>query len=196
MSEIGKSILKGLGELTMLTRFQELWSEVTREGADKLFEHMRNIGYFDAPASSAYHLSKRGGLLEHSVNVTETLLKMANAVDAPYTRETLIVVGLLHDIGKAAYYGKPNYIENILKSGKQSEAKPFETNKDRSAIPHEVAALHIIPQYMELTEDEAFAILYHNGLYTSIGYQLKGNESVLQILIHSADMIASRTEDK
>ena len=176
----------------MLTRFIEVWEEMERPGARELFEHMRNIGYFDAPASSAYHLSKRGGLLEHSVNVTETLLKMANAVDAPYTRETLIVVGLLHDIGKAAYYGKLNYIENILKSGKVSEAKPYETNKDRSAIPHEVAALHIIPQYMELTEDEAFAILYHNGLYTSIGYQLKGNETGLVVLTHAADMYCSR----
>lgn len=180
----------------MLTRFNELYSEIIRPGRDELLNHMREIGYFDAPASSAYHLSKRGGLLEHSVNVTEILLKLASVLDAPYTRETLIVVGLLHDIGKASYYGKPNYIENILKSGKRSDAKPYEPNKERVAIPHEVAALHIIPKFIELTEDEAFAILYHNGLYTSIGYQLKGNESILQILIHSADMIASRTEDK
>jgi len=88
----------------MLTRFNELWSEVKREGASELLNHMREIGYFDAPASSAYHLSRDGGLMEHSVNVTETLLKMAKAVDAPYSRETLIVVGLLHDIGKASYY--------------------------------------------------------------------------------------------
>ena len=180
----------------MLTRFNELYSEITRPGRDELLNHMRQIGYFDAPASSAYHLARDGGLMEHSVNVTETLLKLASAIDAPYSRETLIVVGLLHDIGKASYYGKPNYIENILKSGKRSDAKPYEPNKERVAIPHEVAALHIIPKFIELTEDEAFAILYHNGLYTSIGYQLKGNESILQILIHSADMLASRTEER
>lgn len=180
----------------MLTRFNELYSEITRPGRDELLNHMREIGYFDAPASSAYHLSRDGGLMEHSVNVTEILLKLANAIDAPYTRETLIVVGLLHDIGKASYYGKPNYIENILKSGKRSDTKPYETNKERVAIPHEVAALHIIPKFIELTEDEAFAILYHNGLYTSIGYQLKGNESLLQIILHASDMVASRTEEK
>lgn len=180
----------------MLTRFNELWSEITREGSDKLLDHMRNIGYFDAPASSAYHLSKRGGLLEHSINVTETLLKMANAVDAPYTRESLIIVGLLHDLGKAGFYGKPAYTENILKSGKQSDAKPYETNKELIAIPHEVVATIIIPQFMQLTEDEMFAILYHNGLYTNIGYQLKGKETPLMILTHCSDMICSRTEDK
>lgn len=179
----------------MLTRFNELWGEVSREGADKMLNHMREIGYFDAPASGSYHLAKRGGLMEHSINVTETLLKMSNAVDAPYSRETLIIVGLLHDIGKANYYGKPNYIDNILKSGKRSEAKPYETNKERVAIPHEVAALHIIPLHMALTEDEAFAILYHNGLYTSIGYQLKGKETPLQILLHAADMLSSRGEE-
>lgn len=179
----------------MLNRFNELWSEVKREGSLELLGKMRTMGYFDAPASGSYHLAKRGGLLEHSINVTETLLKMAKAVDAPYERETLIIVGLLHDIGKADYYGKPQYIDNILKSGKRSEAKPYETNKERVAIPHEVAALHIIPLHMELTEDEAFAILYHNGLYTSIGYQLKGKETPLQILLHCADMLSSRGEE-
>lgn len=179
----------------MLTRFNELWNEIERPGKDELLNHLREIGYFEAPASSAYHLAEDGGLFKHSVNVTEILLKMANAVDAPYTRETLIVVGLLHDIGKAAYYGKPNYVENILKSGKRSEAKPYETNKDRIAIPHEVAALHIIPKFIDLSEDEAFAILYHNGLYTSIGYQLKGNETGLFILTHAADMYCSRVNE-
>lgn len=179
----------------MLTRFNELWNEIERPGKDELLNHMREIGYFDAPASSAYHLSKRGGLLEHSVNVTEILLKMADAVDAPYTRESLIIVGLLHDLGKAGFYGKPAYIENILKSGKQSDAKPYETNKDLLAIPHEVVATIIIPQFMNLTEDEMFAILYHNGLYTNIGYQLKGKETPLMILTHSADMYCSRVTE-
>lgn len=180
----------------MLTKFNELYSEITRPGRDELLNHMREIGYFDAPASSAYHLARDGGLMEHSVNVTETLLKLAKAVDAPYSRETLIVVGLLHDIGKAGFNGKPAYVENILKSGKRSDTKPYEPNKDLVAIPHEVIATIIIPQFMQVTEDELFAILYHNGLYTNIGYQLKGKETLLQILTHSADMICSRTEER
>ena len=179
----------------MLTRFNELYAEITREGADELLNYMRNAGYFEAPASSSYHLAKDGGLLEHSINVTETLLKLAKAVDSDYSRETLIIVGLLHDLGKAGFYGKPGYVENILKSGKRSDAKPYETNKDLLAVPHEVVAISIIPQYMQISEDELFAILYHNGLYTSIGYQLKGKETNLQILLHCADMLSSRGEE-
>ena len=32
--------------------------------------------YLTAPASTKFHLCKEGGLLEHSVNVAETLLKL------------------------------------------------------------------------------------------------------------------------
>jgi len=182
----------------MLNRFNELWSEVTREGSLELLGKMRTMGYFDAPASSSNHLAKRGGLLEHSINVTELMLKMATATDAPYERETLIIVGLLHDIGKASYYGKPAYKPNILKSGKVSEAKPYEKNKELPLVPHEVSAIHIISQHMELSEDEVFAILYHNGLYTSLGYEIKnsGRETHLYLITHAADMIASRILEK
>lgn len=182
----------------MLTRFNELWNEVEREGSEELLNHMREIGYFEAPASGSNHLARRFGLLEHSINVTELMLKMAEATDLDSPRESLIIVGLLHDIGKASYFGQPAYIPNILKSGKVSEARPYERNKSMPLVPHEISAIHIITQFMELSEDELFAILYHNGLYTSLGYEIKnsGRETHLYLITHCADMIASRIIEK
>ena len=177
-------------------RFDELISKVKRPGMDKLMETLEDSGFFYAPASSGYHLAKDGGLLEHSVNVANLALKLEDRLEHGASRESIILVALFHDLGKAGDYGKSNYVENILKSGKRSEAKPFETNKELLAIPHEVASVAILNRHILLSEEEAFAILYHNGLYTNIGYGLRGNEKPLQMLLHFADLWASRVVEK
>lgn len=177
--------------------FDELICFVQREGIEDLKKHLEEIGYFNSPASTQYHLAEDRGLLKHSVNVTNTMLKLKSSMDLDdISIETIVIVGLFHDIGKAGYYGKPNYVENILKSGKRSDAKPFEVNKEILAVPHEVSAIHILTNFIKLTEEEVFAILYHNGLYTSIGYQLKGNERELQTVLHFADLYCSRFIEK
>ncbi|MDE5993144.1 MAG: hydrolase, partial [Oscillospiraceae bacterium] len=44
---------------------------ITREGADKLLEYLLSdkSDFFTAPASTRFHGSYEGGLLEHSLNV-------------------------------------------------------------------------------------------------------------------------------
>lgn len=178
-------------------KFDELYSFIQREGREELRAYLERCGYFKAPASSQYHLCKDGGLLEHSVNVTNLMLQMKKAFELGHISiESIAITGLLHDIGKAGYYGKPGYIENILKNGQRSSAKPYESNKDMLSIPHEVTAIHTITQHISLTEEEVFAILYHNGLYTSTGYGLKGQERELQTLLHHCDLWSSRFIEK
>ena len=171
--------------------FDNYYSMIDREGKEELLQYLEINGYFTAPASSKYHLCKEGGLLEHSINVVNLMMDINGLLNAAYT-ESIVIVGLFHDLGKANYYGKPNYKDNILKNGKRSDAKPYEKNKDMLNIPHEVSSIHILSQYIELTEEETFAILYHNGLYTPVGYGLKGNETSLSMIAHFADLYASR----
>ena len=178
--------------------FMKYFSEITREGTVDLLEFLQETGYFTAPASTKHHLYEEGGLLEHSLNVLVTAQNIAPSLgmDGPEYRESIIIAALFHDLGKSSYYGEPMYVENILKSGLRSEAKPYVTNKDQLPIPHEITSVHILTKFIDLTEDEAFAIIYHNGLYTNLGYQLRGNERPLQMLIHFADMWASRVIEK
>lgn len=179
-------------------RFKKLMENVKREGNENLLEHLKASGYFNAPCSSQYHLAEEGGLLKHSVNVTDLMLDMADLLNCfeEDVTESIIICGLFHDLGKANYYDKPNYVENILKSGKQSAAKPYARNKDRLNVSHEIASIHILSKFIQLTEEETFAILYHNGLYTSTGYSLKGNERPLQMILHFADLWASRVMER
>lgn len=158
---------------------------------DRFSKKLLERGFDKAPASSAYHGSEEGGLLKHSVKVCDIALGIAEAVGYENTA-AVIIAALFHDIGKIGYKGKPNYVENILKSGKRSEAKPYEVNKELLGIPHEVISLQEVENNIEIDEEIAHAILFHNGLYSGLGRELKGHETKLQMIIHFADLWESR----
>ena len=79
-----------------------------KEQFDKLITYMENeTAWLTAPASTKYHLCKAGGLLEHSLNVAETILKLKDAIAPTITNESCVIVALLHDLGKVGMPGKP-----------------------------------------------------------------------------------------
>ena len=133
----------------MKERIVDLLMRTKREGIENLIQWMEENGYFTAPCSTQHHLCKEGGLAEHSLNVVEFMEKMYmypfNQVKIPF--DSLIICGLLHDIGKCGQYGKSYYVENYLtkrdKEGNpiRSEAKPYTTNVDLFNVPHEVRSL-------------------------------------------------------
>jgi 23S rRNA maturation-related 3'-5' exoribonuclease YhaM len=182
----------------MKDKIIELLRSTGRKGMGDLIVHMDEIGFFTAPCSSQYHLCKVGGLAEHSLNVWEfmnyTFCASKHTKDIPINSQ--IIASLLHDLGKAAYHGKPNYVPNILKGGEISKAKPFETNKDLPPFDHAYKSCMIASKFIELTEDEEFAIRYHDGLYVPSGRDIQGKERPLQLLLHFSDMYCSRFIEK
>jgi putative nucleotidyltransferase with HDIG domain len=161
-----------------------------------LIQAMEEGGFFTAPCSGAHHLSKEGGLLEHSLNVLDYARKLNAAFGNPVKEESIIVTALLHDLGKMGDHGKPNYVEKILKSGQRSEAEPYTTNKDLKYIDHEIRSLMIAERYIRLSEEEEQAILLHNGLYGTFKYEIQGKETPLYMILHFADLWCSRVVEE
>jgi 23S rRNA maturation-related 3'-5' exoribonuclease YhaM len=186
----------------MKQKIIELLRSTERPGIENLINHMEEIGFFTAPCSTQYHLCKEGGLAEHSLNVYLYMKNTAAGIGYydPLTdsSDSIIITSLLHDLGKAGQYGKPNYIPNMIQDKKnkgeyvRSEAKPYETNKDLLAVPHEIRSIHIASQYIELTEQESFAVLFHNALYGDLKYAYTGKETPLSMLLHFADLWVTR----
>lgn len=183
-------------------KIKELLLSTKREGIENLIVHMEEHGFFKAPCSTQYHLAKEEGTAEHSLNVFEIAEEIARVLYPDIPRDSLIICSLLHDIGKMGQFGKPNYVPNMLKGRAtkanpnpepyQSTAKPYISNPELLYIDHEVRALSIISKFIDLTEEEQQAILWHNGLYGSFKYQIQGNETPLYLILHYADMWASR----
>ena len=188
-------------ENKQIEEFKTMLTKTNRDGMDLLIEYLEENGFFDAPCSGGYHLAKQGGLLEHSLNVLHEAERIACSLigSKNFTKEfkdSIVIAALLHDIGKIGMFGKPLYVENVLKSGKKSDAKPYATNSELLYVDHEIRSVTIAQMFIDLTEDEYYAILYHNGLYTSVGrYNLQGKERKLQMIIHFADLWAARVTE-
>lgn len=182
-----------------LETITELLLSTKREGIEDLILYLDEIGFYDAPASTRYHGAKEGALAEHSLNVMNCARTLAKAWMGKKWYEahqdSITICALLHDLGKCGQFGKPLYIPNILKSG-QSEAQPFKTNPDLMTLPHEVVSVIEITKFIDLSEDEQRAIAWHNGLYGCFKYDIQGKETELYMIIHFADMWASRVVEK
>ena len=182
----------------------ELLLSTNRVGMDELLRYMDESGFYSAPCSGAYHLAEEGGLSKHSLNVYRTMLDLNQSLKADIPLDTIILVSILHDLGKMGDYGKPNYVENFVRSKTKnketgeydmvrSAAKPYETNKELLYVDHEVRSIAIAERFITLTEEEERAILLHNGLYGVFGYQLKtAKQTPLELILHWSDMWASR----
>ena len=183
-----------------------------RPGIDDLIDYMDEIGFFTAPASGGNHSIKEGGLAEHSLNVMRMIEKFGVAAlgGEGYNaiQDSAVIAALLHDLGKCGDYGKKMYVPNMIKDGrptkaepeqkyKQSEAKPWKRNPDLLPIDHSTRSIKLATLFIDLTEDEEFAIRYHDGLYEPANYSVKGHETQLYMLLHWADMWSSRVlEDR
>lgn len=179
-----------------------------REGVDDLIAYMEEIGFFTAPASGGNHSHSEGGLAEHSLNVCHMAEKLsvcliggANITDE--IRNSVVIAALLHDLGKCGDYGKQMYVPNMIKDGrptqknpeqkyKLSEAKPWKRNPDLLPLDHATRSIKLATLFIDLTEEEEFAIRYHDGLYETANYGVKGHETQLYMILHWADMWSSR----
>ena len=154
--------------MTNKEEFLEIYNKfITREGADKLLEYLTSPAsdFFTAPASTRYHLSREGGLLEHSLNVYHCLKsyleRAENKFSLSYSDETIAIVSLLHDVCKIKCYkkGKRNVKDE---TGKWISVDTFEYD-DTLPYGHGEKSVYMISPYMQLTREEAFAIRYHMG---------------------------------
>lgn len=180
--------------MTLLERYENLKSKVIerREEFLKFMEFVeKETEYLTAPASTKFHLCKEGGLLEHSVNVAENLLKIKNALAPEISDESCVIVALLHDLGKVGMPGNPQYIKNQPTEKQKfygySAWPPYKFNNDLTYLSVPVRSLYLIGDKISLTEEEVQAIIYHDGQYVDDNKSVACREEKLTLLLQYAD---------
>lgn len=167
-----------------------------REGIENLIAYLEQSDFFIAPCSTKYHLSCRGGLCEHSLNVYKALvdLCMSCHIDVVDNIETITLISLLHDLCKVNFYTQE--MKPVKKNNQWVQEKVYVV-KDDFPVGHGEKSVFIILKYLDLTKEEIMAIRWHMGAWDNA---VKGGDfsigtaqdkSKFVTLLHCADMLAS-----
>ena len=201
-------------------RFEDLMAKVNRDGVDQLMDYIKKSDFYSAPASTRFHLSCEGGLLQHSLNVYDCLIaKASSPVWGPIiekcSEESLIIMALLHDLCKTYYYVPSTKNQKVYDADKVNEARQrgeyikhdqmgdfyWETVlaysvEDKMPLGHGEKSVMLINRFMRLESDEIFAIRWHMGytedrsVYNAIGDAMEKHPIVLAL--YEADLEASK----
>ena len=174
-----------------------------RGSTDELLKWLLNSDFFLAPASTKYHLSEKGGLCQHSLNVLNRLREELFAEygdKCPYTEESVVIAALLHDVCKVNFYKEST--RNVKNEAGKWEEVPFYAVEEKFSFGHGEKSVFLTERYLSLTPQEALAIRFHMGAY---GSEFKGGDSShaavfekqpLALLLHLADMKATYLDEK
>lgn len=187
-----------------IDRFETEMAKVKREGANKLMNYIRNSDMYTAPASTRFHLSVAGGLLQHSLNVLDAMradlrknedgtysYMVAGKNVATITEESMVVMALLHDICKTNFY---TVVKKWRKdaNNKWEQYDTFEVD-DRVPYGHGEKSVMMIEEFMKLKPEERYAIRWHMGYSESNTLSLNNAIKKYPIVwaLHSADTKAT-----
>lgn len=176
--------------MTIHERYESLKKKVVKRKTEfEVFVTMleKDSIWMTSPASTRFHLNKEGGLLEHSVGVTETLLKLRETLALQLPEESCVIVGLFHDVGKIGMPGKPRYIKNNSEWEIKNRNMTYKINPDEVYMNLAVRSLYLVSKYIPLSDSEAQAILYHDGQYIDANKEVAHHEMPLTLLLQFAD---------
>lgn len=189
-------------------RLRELYglSWFTDEQLDKLARYLAVAGvsqpllldyngtmmcYLSAPASAGHHLAVKGGLAIHSMNVTDRLLQLSEALKIAWSNSgSPYTIGMCHDLCKIHAYD--------FKTDK-------EITKLRPVFPgHGTLSAMLAPGFLghPISYVERVCIVYHMGAwrvgeeYDARHLDAAVSEFPLEVIAtHTADMLASQYDE-
>lgn len=194
----------------MKEEFISLLRSTGRTGIDGVIAYLEKVGFFEAPASVNRHLSREGGLLEHSLNVHRMaamlrgqMIAMRPEVEQQLPSESIVIASLLHDVCKANVYKKAKKWRKD-EQNRWEQYDTYDTDYSRFPVGHgEKSVIMLLRLGLELTNDEVIAIRWHMGAWNLSfqSYEDKCNISEasdhpLTAVLQAADALATHILEK
>ena len=131
----------------MKEEFIELLKSTNREGMDKLLAWIEKSDFYKAPASTRFHGSYEGGLLEHSLNVYKVLKQK---------------------LTQFPFASILNVNDDTLMRNKKNEdgiwvKEPYYSINDTIPYGHGEKSVMMISKFINLSMEEMYAIRWHMG---------------------------------
>lgn len=187
-------------------RFIELLRGTGREGIEETIKVIEELGFFEAPASSRFHLNQPGGLVDHSLNVCKVamgirdmMIQMDPSLAERLPVESVVIASLLHDTCKADIY-KPAIKKQKNKLGIWVPVQGYDVDYNNFPLGHgEKSVIVLLRAGLKLTDDEIMTIRWHMHAW-DLPFQspeIKSNLQMareicpLSVVVQTADGLAS-----
>ena len=172
-----------------------------------MLSKLEENGFFEAPASTKFHLSCKGGLLEHSLNVYEAAMFLREQViakkpelEAQLPADSVAICALLHDTCKSDIY-KEGILNRKNADGYWEKYVGYQVDYTAGLpLGHgEKSVIMLLSWGLDLTEAEIMAIRWHMSAWDMPMQSAEHKESFnaakakspLVSLIQTADGIAT-----
>ena len=149
--------------------FIDTLTSTNRKGIDIVLAKLDESGFYDAPASSKFHLSCKGGLLEHSVNVYKAAIMLREQaiqaqpdLEVQLPLDSVAICTLLHDTCKTDIY-KEGILSRKNADGYWEKYVGFQVDYNMGIpLGHgEKSVIMLLSWGLELKPEEMLAIRWH-----------------------------------
>ena len=187
-------------------RFENVLRSTGRRGVEKVLAELCGLGFYDAPASTRFHGSEKGGLLRHSLNVYDEamLIRKVQIQLCPecaqrLSQDSVAIATLLHDVCKADVY-KETERNRKGPDGRWETYKCYTADYSAFPLGHgEKSVIRLLRWGLEMTEDEIMAIRWHmSGFDLAFqspeargNYGMASDKCPLLAVVKAADGLAS-----
>lgn len=187
--------------MTNAELFKDLiFDNIHRRGITDFMTWLENdTDFFTAPASTKYHGSYEGGLVDHSLSVHHNIIKLAQCytpelIQVQAGLESLTLVSLLHDVCKHNMYEKAKAFRKDSYGKWEEYDRYIVSDKAPQFGAHGAYSVFLIQQYITLTDVEAMAIYHHMGAWDKSTYDYPAQAyqyHAIPWLLHVADEAAT-----
>ncbi len=172
-------------------RFVSLCASVKRKGISELLEWLGKSDFYTAPASTRFHGSYEGGLVQHSLNVYDELKRLLSIYpEIECSEETAVIISLFHDLCKVNFYGidKRN---RKNESGQWESYNAYKVDEKFCFGGHGSKSVYLTQHFIKLTPEEAVAINCHMSAFDGGNIGSAYDQFPLAWLLSVADQSAS-----
>ena len=192
----------------LINLVSEIFSGERKEKLLKMYNHFEDRMMFTPGSGTAhFHNCFIGGYVEHVLHITKIARKLfvdykELGAHIDYTEEEVIFAALHHDLGKVGDLENDYYVPNDSKWHIENQGKYYKRGKDLNFMTVTDRAIYLLNHFgVTMSENEYLALRLTDGMYeeankTYLMQYLDENKvkSNLPILLHQADMLASRIE--
>tara|TARA_Y100001973_G_scaffold106788_1_gene187641 strand:+ start:720 stop:1463 length:744 start_codon:yes stop_codon:yes gene_type:complete len=192
----------------LINLVSEIFSGDRKDKLLKMYKHFEERMMFTPGSGTAhFHNCFIGGYVEHVLHITKIARKLfvdykELGAHIDYTEEEVIFAALHHDLGKVGDLENDYYVPNDSKWHIENQGKYYKRGKDLNFMTVTDRAIYLLNHFgISMSENEYIALRLTDGMYeeankTYLMQYLDENKvkSNLPILLHQADMLASRIE--